>query len=199
MGLSITISNRTTSWYSIHYNILIERSLTNDQLTELLDVRISDFGNACYVPEAMSPGSPDSDTTLSPGGIRLEPGVPSYNNSQSLEDGIGRGTLAYTAPELIRNEPYTFSVDVYSLGVTFYSLMCGFDPFAHAKTNIQMMMGIKRGFFSSGMQPEWNGRFLNGDSVDPKLIDLIQSMVHSDHFSRPTVRQVLEVLEKMDF
>jgi serine/threonine protein kinase len=165
----------------------------------MLDVRVSDFGNACYVPEARSPDSPYSDATLSPGSVHIEPGLPSYSNSQSLEDGIGRGTLAYTAPELVRNQPYSFSVDIYSLGVTFYSLLCGFDPFAHAKTNIQIIMGVKRGFFDSGMQPEWNGRFLNGESVEPKVIDLIQTMVQPDPSFRPTARQVLEVLDKIDF
>lgn len=164
-----------------------------------MDIRISDFGNACYVPEAKSPQSPDSDITLSPESVCLEPGVPSYSNSQSLEDGIGRGTLAYTAPELVHNRPYTFSVDVYSLGVTLYSLISGLDPFTNAKTNIQIIMGIKRGFFASGMQPEWNGRYLNGEHMDPKIMDLIQTMVELEPSSRPTARRVLEVLEKLDF
>ena len=174
----------------------------NILLTYLLDVRLSDFGNACFVPEIgqLELLSPFSDRTLSPipSPVHLEPGRPTYQNSQSLKDGIGRGTLAYTAPEVILNQPYTFSVDIYSLGVTFFSLVTGANPFLLAKTNIQMMMGIKRGFFGSNMQSSFNGRFLTGEQVDARIIALIEQMVDLDPTNRPSAKQVIEILEQID-
>ena len=169
----------------------------------MLDPRLADFGNACYVPDFHGQDStsilysPLSDKTLSPGS---EPERTPRNpqSTQSLKGGIGRGTLAYTAPELIANQPYSFPFDVYSLGVTLFVLITGKEPFSLSKTNIQMMMGIKRGFFESGMQEEWNGRFLSGELVDNKILDLIKRMVERDPVNRPTAREIQMELEQID-
>lgn len=40
-----------------------------------------------------------------------------------------RGTLEYTAPELLRGEAYDHRIDLYSLGATFYHLLEGRCPF----------------------------------------------------------------------
>jgi len=39
------------------------------------------------------------------------------------------GTLEYMAPEIIQHEPYTYSVDIWSAGMTFYELLTGSHPF----------------------------------------------------------------------
>jgi serine/threonine protein kinase len=163
-----------------------------------LDLRLSDFGNAAYVPEAsetLENVSPSS--TLSPTST-IEPGTPSYQNSQSLKDGLAKGTLAYTAPELLKNQAYTFTVDIYSLGITYYCLLTGVNPFSSAKTNIQLMLGIKKGFFSSHMQQDWNERFLTGEKVDERIIQLIHKMVSLEPTNRPFAKQVLQILEEID-
>jgi serine/threonine protein kinase len=41
------------------------------------------------------------------------------------------GTMLYMAPELIRGRGYGFEVDVWSLGVMFYELVCGAVPFGN--------------------------------------------------------------------
>jgi serine/threonine protein kinase len=38
------------------------------------------------------------------------------------------GTLEYMAPEIILHESYTFSVDIWSAGMTFYELLTGSHP-----------------------------------------------------------------------
>ena len=39
------------------------------------------------------------------------------------------GTLSYVAPEVLREKPYGFAVDLWSIGIITYLLLCGFLPF----------------------------------------------------------------------
>lgn len=40
------------------------------------------------------------------------------------------GTPHYMSPEIIKGKGYTFSTDLWSLGICFYEFMCGEVPFA---------------------------------------------------------------------
>eukprot|EP00808_Paulinella_micropora_P028922 g49350.t1 len=57
------------------------------------------------------------------------------------------GTPGYVAPEVLKNEAYGPEVDVWSLGVIMYILLCGFPPFYHAKTS-ELYKLIKAGRYS---------------------------------------------------
>eukprot|EP00457_Paulinella_chromatophora_P004007 gb/GEZN01004017.1/.p1 GENE.gb/GEZN01004017.1/~~gb/GEZN01004017.1/.p1 ORF type:complete len:324 (-),score=73.00 gb/GEZN01004017.1/:207-1178(-) len=57
------------------------------------------------------------------------------------------GTPGYVAPEVLKNEAYGPEVDVWSLGVIMYILLCGFPPFYHAKTS-ELYKLIKGGRYS---------------------------------------------------
>ncbi|KAH3274037.1 hypothetical protein KXW56_004989 [Aspergillus fumigatus] len=39
------------------------------------------------------------------------------------------GTVGYTAPETVKDERYSKSVDIWALGCVLYTLLCGFPPF----------------------------------------------------------------------
>ena len=39
------------------------------------------------------------------------------------------GTLSFVAPEILEGKPYDKSVDLWSLGIITYALLCGFLPF----------------------------------------------------------------------
>lgn len=52
------------------------------------------------------------------------------------------GTVDYLSPELSNNLEYDFGVDVWSIGVMIYELICGVSPFA-GKDNAETMENIK--------------------------------------------------------
>jgi len=54
-----------------------------------------------------------------------------------------QGTRTYLAPELIRREILTHSVDIYSLGVMAYEMLTGNPPFRTANPNDLLMMQVR--------------------------------------------------------
>jgi len=69
------------------------------------------------------------------------------------------GTRTYLAPELIRRELLTHSVDIYGLGVLFYEILVGHPPFRHGNPNELLMMHVRDTpapptMFDSNITPE---------------------------------------------
>lgn len=42
------------------------------------------------------------------------------------------GSPVYFSPEMITKCPYTFKADIWSLGIIFYELLCGYFPFKYS-------------------------------------------------------------------
>ncbi|TPX69111.1 hypothetical protein SpCBS45565_g02697 [Spizellomyces sp. 'palustris'] len=211
----------------------------NILLSEFLDVRLADFGNACFIPEptvdemeetetgsissssdhsqTRSPTPPSPNQTLksrpqiphltipSPSPVTLGPRT--STPSPTLQDGLGRGTEAYSAPELLTpGTPYSTPIDIYSLGVTLYTLITGTAPFHLARTTLQLIMGARKGFFESGLQvhgTELRGgvdkvRFLTGEVVDDGILLILEGCLERNQERRWTASKLREELEKVE-
>jgi calcium-dependent protein kinase len=92
------------------------------------------------------------------------------------------GTPYYIAPEVL-NGDYGKSCDIWSCGVIFYILLCGYPPF-NGSTDTKIMERIKRGKFIFP-EEEW-------DQISKQAKDLITKMLTLDRFKRPTAEELLK-------
>eukprot|EP00161_Ancyromonas_sigmoides_P013887 TRINITY_DN358_c0_g1_i1.p2 TRINITY_DN358_c0_g1~~TRINITY_DN358_c0_g1_i1.p2 ORF type:complete len:327 (+),score=164.53 TRINITY_DN358_c0_g1_i1:87-1067(+) len=93
------------------------------------------------------------------------------------------GTPGYVAPEVLRNKGYGLEVDMWSVGVITYILLCGFPPFYEENTAqlFESIMSANYDFPS----PYW-------DEVSQGAKDLIQKLLVVDPKERLTAAQVLK-------
>jgi len=64
------------------------------------------------------------------------------------------GTVGYTAPEIVKDERYSNSVDMWALGCVLYTLLCGFPPFYDESINV-LTEKVARGHFTF-LSPWWD-------------------------------------------
>jgi len=93
------------------------------------------------------------------------------------------GTPNYIAPEILERKPYDSAVDLWSLGVIAYVLLCGYPPF-YAEGNPEMFVKIKRGLYKFD-SPYW-------DNISKGAKDLISKLLVVDPSGRLTIDEVLE-------
>ncbi|GMI26681.1 hypothetical protein TrCOL_g4214 [Triparma columacea] len=93
------------------------------------------------------------------------------------------GTPGYVAPEILKGKEYGAEVDMWSLGVILYILICGFPPFYEEHTP-ELFKIIKRGEYDFP-EPYW-------DDVSEAAKDLIRKLLVVDPKKRYTAAQVFE-------
>lgn len=92
------------------------------------------------------------------------------------------GTPGYVAPEVLKNEPYGTAVDLWSLGVILYILLCGFPPFYHEST-AELYRQIKKGQYDFP-SPYWN-------DISDAAKDIVRRLLCVDPKQRLSAKGVL--------
>ncbi|KAL3867464.1 hypothetical protein ACJMK2_044666 [Sinanodonta woodiana] len=93
------------------------------------------------------------------------------------------GTPGYCAPEILMGQGYGPSVDIWSLGVIAYILLCGYEPFYEDNENLMYKRIIKADY--SFDSPYW-------DNITENAKDLIRKLLTKDPKKRPTATQALK-------
>ncbi|KDO20504.1 CAMK/CAMK1 protein kinase [Saprolegnia parasitica CBS 223.65] len=93
------------------------------------------------------------------------------------------GTPGYVAPEILEAGPYGKAVDIWSIGVITYILLCGYPPF-HDDNHNALFRKIKRGAFVFD-SPYW-------DAISDDAKDFISRMLTVRPTDRATAAMLLE-------
>jgi hypothetical protein len=93
------------------------------------------------------------------------------------------GTPNYIAPEILNQEPYNSSVDMWSFGVIAFILLCGYPPF-HADSDTELFRLIKAGAYT--FDPE------SWDCISIEAKDMIRNLLRVNPSQRLTADGVLK-------
>jgi serine/threonine-protein kinase RCK2 len=93
------------------------------------------------------------------------------------------GTVGYTAPEIVKDERYSKSVDMWALGCVLYTLLCGFPPFYDESIQI-LTEKVARGQYTF-LSPWW-------DDISKPAQDLVSHLLTVDPDKRYTIEQFLD-------
>uniref|UniRef100_A0A183INS0 Protein kinase domain-containing protein n=1 Tax=Soboliphyme baturini TaxID=241478 RepID=A0A183INS0_9BILA len=83
--------------------------------------------------------------------------ISDFGLSKTIDSGImatACGTPGYVAPEVLAQKPYGKAVDVWSIGVITYILLCGYPPF-YDECDANLFAQIMRGEYEFDA-PYWN-------------------------------------------
>jgi hypothetical protein len=92
------------------------------------------------------------------------------------------GTVGYTAPEIVKDERYSKSVDMWALGCVLYTLLCGFPPFYDESIQV-LTEKVARGQYTF-LSPWW-------DDISKSAQDLVSHLLTVDPDRRYTIREFL--------
>ncbi|GJJ73346.1 serine/threonine-protein kinase RCK2 [Entomortierella parvispora] len=92
------------------------------------------------------------------------------------------GTVGYTAPEIVKDERYSKSVDMWAMGCVLYTLLCGFPPF-YDESIQALTEKVARGQYTF-LSPWW-------DEISVEVKDLITHLLCVDPVKRYTIDQFL--------
>ena len=87
------------------------------------------------------------------------------------------GTVGYTAPEIVKDERYSKSVDMWALGCVLYTLLCGFPPFYDESINV-LTEKVARGYYTF-LSPWWDDISASGQYSES---DYQYKILMSNHY-----------------
>ncbi|RPB14909.1 Pkinase-domain-containing protein [Morchella conica CCBAS932] len=88
------------------------------------------------------------------------------------------GTVGYTAPEIVKDERYSKSVDMWALGCVLYTLLCGFPPFYDESISV-LTEKVAKGQYTF-LSPWW-------DDISKSAQDLVSHLLTVDPVKRYTI------------
>lgn len=127
-------------------------------------------------PENLLYYSPDEDSKIM---------ISDFGLSKMEDSGVmatACGTPGYVAPEVLAQKPYGKAVDVWSIGVISYILLCGYPPF-YDENDANLFAQILKGEFEFD-SPYW-------DEISESAKDFIQHLMCSSVDDRYTCKQAL--------
>ncbi|KAA8647346.1 serine/threonine-protein kinase [Aspergillus tanneri] len=92
------------------------------------------------------------------------------------------GTVGYTAPEIVKDERYSKSVDMWALGCVLYTLLCGFPPFYDESIQV-LTEKVARGQYTF-LSPWW-------DDISKSAQDLVSHLLTVDPDKRFSIKEFL--------
>lgn len=92
------------------------------------------------------------------------------------------GTPGYVAPEVLTQKPYGKEVDIWSIGVISYILLCGYQPFYDENDTVLFTLIIKGEYFFDS--PYW-------DDISESAKDFIRNTMCLNVKSRYSAKQAL--------
>jgi hypothetical protein len=92
------------------------------------------------------------------------------------------GTVGYTAPEIVKDERYSKSVDMWAMGCVLYTLLCGFPPFYDESIQV-LTEKVARGQYTF-LSPWW-------DDISKSAQDLVSHLLTVDPNKRYTIQEFL--------
>jgi serine/threonine protein kinase len=92
------------------------------------------------------------------------------------------GTVGYTAPEIVKDERYSKSVDMWAMGCVLYTLLCGFPPF-YDESIQTLTEKVARGQYTF-LSPWW-------DDISKSAQDLVSHLLTVDPDKRYDIHQFL--------
>jgi serine/threonine protein kinase len=92
------------------------------------------------------------------------------------------GTVGYTAPEIVKDERYSKSVDMWALGCVLYTLLCGFPPFYDESISV-LTEKVARGQYTF-LSPWW-------DDISKPAQDLVSHLLTVDPEQRYDINQFM--------
>ncbi|XP_011307068.1 calcium/calmodulin-dependent protein kinase type 1 isoform X2 [Fopius arisanus] len=127
-------------------------------------------------PENLLYYSPDEDSKIM---------ISDFGLSKMEDSGImatACGTPGYVAPEVLAQRPYGKAVDVWSIGVISYILLCGYPPF-YDESDANLFAQILKGEFEFD-SPYW-------DDISDSAKDFIHKLMCVNVEERYTCKQAL--------
>lgn len=127
-------------------------------------------------PENLLYYSPDEDSKIM---------ISDFGLSKMEDSGVmatACGTPGYVAPEVLAQKPYGKAVDVWSMGVIAYILLCGYPPF-YDESDANLFAQILKGEFEFD-SPYW-------DDISDSAKDFIRHLICVEVTKRYSCKQAL--------